>query len=127
MLNYFPVPDKVKRPLFVLPTDGSMPPVQMCAQRVPFSLRISEELDRVINQRILELLQPCYAQTKSSKMMALLKCSLITKLYQIPAVNDVLASLKKGEIFFTKLDLEQAYQQSLVAEASEKLQTTIYS
>ncbi|KRY83303.1 hypothetical protein T4D_5539 [Trichinella pseudospiralis] len=64
MLNYFPVPDKVKRPLFVLPTDGSMPPVQMRAQRVPFSLRISEELDRVINQRILELLHPCYAQTK---------------------------------------------------------------
>ncbi|KRY79362.1 hypothetical protein T4A_291 [Trichinella pseudospiralis] len=67
MLNYFPVPDKVKRPLFVLPTDGSMPPVQMRAQRVPFSLRISEELDRFdAPERVMTSVVPSLVSASSS-------------------------------------------------------------
>ncbi|KRZ50157.1 Retrovirus-related Pol polyprotein from transposon opus [Trichinella nativa] len=40
----------VKRPPVVLHTDGSIPPIQMNAMRVPFALkgRISEELDRLV-------------------------------------------------------------------------------
>ncbi|KFD45703.1 hypothetical protein M513_13425 [Trichuris suis] len=45
-------------------------------------------------------------------------------LYQIPAVNDIMTTLKKGKIF-AKLDFAQAYQQLPVDEASAKLQTII--
>ncbi|KRZ12030.1 hypothetical protein T11_1916 [Trichinella zimbabwensis] len=71
----------VKRPPFVLPTDGSIPPIQMRAQRVPFALRISEELDLLIDQNILELVQSTHRPRRlclSSKMMVLLECAAIT-------------------------------------------------
>ncbi|KRZ80703.1 hypothetical protein T10_366 [Trichinella papuae] len=62
----------MKRPPFVLPTDGSIPPIQMRAQRVPFALRISEELDLLIDQNILELVQSTHRPRRlclSSNMM----------------------------------------------------------
>ncbi|KRZ34765.1 hypothetical protein T4B_10877 [Trichinella pseudospiralis] len=38
------------------------------------------------------------------------------EIYQVPAVNGILATLKKGRIF-SKLDLAQTYERSLVDEA----------
>ncbi|KRZ15909.1 Uncharacterized protein T11_2133 [Trichinella zimbabwensis] len=51
--------DTVKGPPVVLHTDGSIPPIQMNARRVSFALkdRISEELDRFVEQSILEPVQ----------------------------------------------------------------------
>ncbi|KRY89465.1 Ribosome biogenesis protein BMS1 -like protein [Trichinella pseudospiralis] len=68
---------------------------------VPFALkdRISEELDGLVEQGILEPVQHTAWTTP-----------IVPDLYQIPAVNDILATLKKGRIF-AKLDLAQAYQQ----------------
>ncbi|KAL1229142.1 Uncharacterized protein TPS_03010 [Trichinella pseudospiralis] len=49
----------VKGPPVVLHTDESIPPIQMNARRVPFALkdRISEELDGLVEQGILEPVQ----------------------------------------------------------------------
>ncbi|KRZ81251.1 Uncharacterized protein T08_3732 [Trichinella sp. T8] len=111
----------------------------MNARRVPFALkdRISEELDRLVEQGILEPVQhttwttpivPVIKNDGSIRICGDYKCTvniaLRKDLYQIPAVNDILATLKKGRIF-AKLDLAQAYQQLEVDEASAELQTII--
>ncbi|KRX13745.1 Transposon Ty3-I Gag-Pol polyprotein [Trichinella nelsoni] len=129
----------VKGPPVVLHTDESIPPIQMNARRVPFALkdRISEELDRLVEQGILEPVQhttwttpivPVIKNDGSIRICGDYKCTvnkaLRKDLYQIPAVNDILATLKKGRIF-AKLDLAQAYQQLEVDEASAELQTII--
>ncbi|KRZ95944.1 Uncharacterized protein T08_1032 [Trichinella sp. T8] len=88
----------VKRPPVVLHTDGSIPPIQMNAMRVPFALRkrISEELDRLVD------------------------------VTEGPISNITISSqhLKKERIFM-KLNLVQAHQQLEVDEASAELQTII--
>ncbi|KRY49757.1 Uncharacterized protein T03_12337 [Trichinella britovi] len=129
----------MKGPPVVLHTDESIPPIQMNARRVPFALkdRISEELDRLVEQGILEPVQhttwttpivPVIKNDGSIIICGDYKCTvnkaLRKDLYQIPAVNDILATLKKGRIF-AKLDLAQAYQQLEVDEASAELQTII--
>ncbi|KRZ80004.1 Uncharacterized protein T10_3602 [Trichinella papuae] len=96
--------DTVKGPPVVLHTDGSIPPIQMNARR---------DLDRFVEQSILEPVQHMAWTTP-----------IVPDLYQIPAVNDILATLKKGRIF-AKLGLAQAYQQQEVDEASAELQTII--
>uniref|UniRef100_A0A5S6QCJ0 Reverse transcriptase domain-containing protein n=1 Tax=Trichuris muris TaxID=70415 RepID=A0A5S6QCJ0_TRIMR len=129
----------VKTPPVTLHVDGSVPPIQMSARRVPFALkdRISQEIDRLVEQDILDPVQhaewttPIVPTIKGDGSVSICgdyKCTvskaLQKDLYQIPVVNDVLSMLKKGKIF-AKLDLAQAYQQLPVDEASAKLQTII--
>uniref|UniRef100_A0A5S6QBK2 RNA-directed DNA polymerase n=1 Tax=Trichuris muris TaxID=70415 RepID=A0A5S6QBK2_TRIMR len=96
----------VKCPPVVLHVDSKIPPIQMSARRVPFALkdRIAQELDRLVEQEFWSLIRICgdYKCTVNK--------ALRNDLYQIPAVNDILATLKKGKLF-AKLDLAQAYQQ----------------
>ncbi|KRY16172.1 Uncharacterized protein T12_6334 [Trichinella patagoniensis] len=86
----------VKRPPVVLHTDGSIPPIQMNAMRVPFALkgRISEKLDRLVE--VIE----------ASKFVAIISARRI----------------KRYGRTYIKL---QAHQQLEVDEASAELQTII--
>ncbi|KFD47113.1 hypothetical protein M513_12023, partial [Trichuris suis] len=129
----------VKVPPVTLHIDEKVAPIQMSARKVPFALRdrISEELDRLVRQGILEPVEytdwatpivPVIKEDGGIRICGDYKCTvnkaLKKDLYQIPAVNDIMTTLKKGKIF-AKLDFAQAYQQLPVDEASAKLQTII--
>ncbi|XP_003368178.1 conserved hypothetical protein [Trichinella spiralis] len=125
--------DTVKGPPVVLHIGGSVPLIQRSARRVPLALGF--ELERLVEQDILEPVQhtawitPIVLVIKDDGSMRICgKCTvnkaLQKVLYQVSAVNDILATLKKGRIF-AKLDLTRAYQQLLVDEASAELQTII--
>ncbi|KRY35386.1 hypothetical protein Tsp_01647 [Trichinella spiralis] len=112
-------------------TDTEKRPTSAIGTRV----RIFEELERLVEQDILEPVQhtawitPIVLVIKDDGSMRIYgKCTvnkaLQKVLYQVSAVNDILATLKKGRIF-AKLDLTRAYQQLLVDEASAELQTII--
>ncbi|KRX56111.1 hypothetical protein T09_7384, partial [Trichinella sp. T9] len=81
----------VKRPPVVLHTDGSIPPIQMNAMRVPFALkgRISEELDRLPVQYTAwtTLIVPVIKSDRSIQICGDYKCTedkaLRKDLYQI--------------------------------------------
>ncbi|KRY21205.1 Uncharacterized protein T12_7706 [Trichinella patagoniensis] len=102
-------------------TDAEERPTSAIGSRV----RIFVELERLHTAWITPIV-PVIKDDGSMRICG--KCTvnraLRKVLYQVSAVNDILATLKKGRIF-AKLDLTHAYQQLLVDEASAQLQTII--
>uniref|UniRef100_A0A5S6QA98 Reverse transcriptase domain-containing protein n=1 Tax=Trichuris muris TaxID=70415 RepID=A0A5S6QA98_TRIMR len=129
----------VKAPPIKLHIEENVAPIQMNARKVPFALRdhISLELHRlVVGQGVLEPVEytdwatpivPVIKEDGRIRICGDYKCTvnkvLKKDMYQIPAVSDILTTLKKGKIF-AKLDFAQTYQQ-LPVEDSAKLQTII--
>uniref|UniRef100_A0A5S6QYG5 RNA-directed DNA polymerase n=1 Tax=Trichuris muris TaxID=70415 RepID=A0A5S6QYG5_TRIMR len=129
----------VKAPPTKLHIEENVAPIQMSARKVPLALRdrISLELDRLVGQCVLEPVEYTYCATpivpiiKEDDRIRICgdyKCTvnkvLKKDMYRIPAVSDILTTLKKGKIF-AKLDFAQAYQQLPVDDDSAKLQTII--
>uniref|UniRef100_A0A5S6Q2K1 Reverse transcriptase domain-containing protein n=1 Tax=Trichuris muris TaxID=70415 RepID=A0A5S6Q2K1_TRIMR len=116
--------EAAKVPPVMLHVDPSVPPIKMSARRIPFALRerVSQEIDKLVR---LDILEPVEQTDWTTPIVPIIKDDGIKKdLCQIPAVNDILATLKKGNVF-AKLDLAQAYLQLPVNEASARLQTIV--
>ena len=105
------------------------------ARVVPYAMRklVEDELDRLQQEGIIEPIQfsewaapivPVMKADKSSVRICgdykvtVNKAAKLDK-YPIPKIEDLFASLSKGEKF-TKLDMSQAYQQLLLDEESRK-------
>ncbi|XP_053243367.1 uncharacterized protein LOC128413351, partial [Podarcis raffonei] len=126
-------------PPIALQLDPTVRPVRLKARRVPFALkpRIDEELDRLVEQGVLEPVPnapwetPIVTPVKpngSVRICADYKCTINKALtahaYPVPVVSHVLATLAGSKIF-GKLDLAQAYQQLPVDEATAEAQTIV--
>ncbi|XP_054828347.1 uncharacterized protein K02A2.6-like [Eublepharis macularius] len=119
--------------------DPAVAPICLKPRRVPFALKpkIDEELDRLIEQGILEPVSHAKWETPivtplkpngAVRICADYKCTINKALqqhaYPVPVVSHLLASLQGGKIF-AKLDLAQAYQQLPVDEAMAEAQTIV--
>ncbi|XP_060126817.1 uncharacterized protein K02A2.6-like [Zootoca vivipara] len=126
-------------PPIALQLDPAVRPIRHKARRVPFALkpRIDEELDRLVEQGVLEPVPnapwetPIVTPVKpngSVRICADYKCTINKALtahaYPVPVVSHVLATLAGSKIF-GKLDLAQAYQQLPVDEATAEAQTIV--
>ncbi|XP_053229066.1 uncharacterized protein K02A2.6-like, partial [Podarcis raffonei] len=126
-------------PPIALQLDPAVRPVRLKARRVPFALkpRIDEELDRLVEQGVLEPVPnapwetPIVTPVKpngSVRICADYKCTinkaLMAHAYPVPVVSHVLATLAGSKIF-GKLDLAQAYQQLPVDEATAEAQMIV--
>ncbi|XP_053238226.1 uncharacterized protein K02A2.6-like, partial [Podarcis raffonei] len=126
-------------PPIALQLDPAVRPVRLKARRVPFALkpRIDEELDRLVEQGVLEPVPNASWETPivtpvkpngSVRICADYKCTINKALtahaYPVPVVSHVLATLAGSKIF-GKLDLAQAYQQLPVDEATAEAQTIV--
>ncbi|XP_053229110.1 uncharacterized protein K02A2.6-like, partial [Podarcis raffonei] len=126
-------------PPIALQLDPAVRPVRLKARRVPFALkpRIDEELDRLVEQGVLEPVPnapwetPIVTPVKpngSVRICADYKCTINKALtahaYPVPVVSHVLATLAGSKIF-GKLDLAQAYQQLPVDEATAEAQMIV--
>ncbi|XP_064469269.1 uncharacterized protein K02A2.6-like [Ornithodoros turicata] len=128
---------KFNGPPVSLHLDSTVTPVRMRSRQVPFALKpkIDEEIDRLIEQGILEPIThpkwetPIVTAMKPNGEIRICgdyKCTINKALshhpYPIPVVRDLLASLSGGNVF-AKLDLAQAYQQLVVDEEAADAQT----
>ncbi|XP_033003909.1 uncharacterized protein K02A2.6-like, partial [Lacerta agilis] len=126
-------------PPIALQLDPAVRPIRLKARRVPFALkpRIDEELDRLVEQGVLEPVPNATWETPivttvkpngSVRICADYKCTinkaLMAHAYPVPVVSHVLATLAGSKIF-GKLDLAQAYQQLPVDEATAEAQTIV--
>uniref|UniRef100_A0A2H6N299 Reverse transcriptase domain-containing protein n=1 Tax=Micrurus carvalhoi TaxID=3147026 RepID=A0A2H6N299_9SAUR len=117
--------------------DASAVPVRLKLRRVPFAVRpkLDQELDKLINQRILE---PVDFAKWETPIVTLLKkdgslCICVDykvsinkylhpSMYPVPVIQHLLHSFEPGTTF-AKLDMSQPYQQLPVDDVAADLQT----